>query len=88
MTWNMEERVRCDKLLMTIPFESYTWPICTSVREWRSVGELVERKTISGRSTGEQGGREYRMKPDLWLMYRLLMEGLDERHITPTLKAT
>jgi hypothetical protein len=34
--------------------------------------KMVERETISGRPTGEQGGREYRMKPDLWLMYQLL----------------
>jgi len=37
--------------------------------------KMVEREKISGRHTGEQGGREYRMKPDLWLMYRLMDVG-------------
>ena len=46
--------------------------------------KMVERETISGRSTGEQGGREYRMKPDLWLMYRLLMEDLNIPSISST----
>ena len=46
--------------------------------------KMVERETISGRSTGEQGGREYRMKPDLWLMYRLLMENLNIPSISST----
>ncbi len=46
--------------------------------------KMVERVTISGRSTGEQGGREYRMKPDLWLMYRLLMEDLNIPSISST----
>jgi len=46
--------------------------------------KMVERETISGRPTGEQGGREYRMKPDLWLMYRLLMTQME---VDPTTTA-
>jgi len=46
--------------------------------------KMVERETISRRPTREHGGREYRMRPDLWTMYRLLMEGLDVPSISST----
>ncbi len=46
--------------------------------------KMVERETISRRPTREHGGREYRMRPDLWTMYRLLMEDLDVPSISST----
>jgi hypothetical protein len=50
--------------------------------------KMVEREAISRRPTREKGGREYRMRSDLWMMHRLLWENADKRHITPTPKAT